>query len=175
MFREKPINLSLDVEADGPAPGLYSMISFAVVDINDPNRFFYGELRPISTQFNFENLKATGYTREQTLHFRDAKLVMDDFRVWLRKECPNGRPIVWSDNPGFDWGFLNYYAHWAWGENPLGWSCRRIGDFYAGLVSDPKKSGHWKRLRDTKHTHNALDDARGNAEALVKILNKKYL
>ncbi|MEA2028142.1 MAG: hypothetical protein U9N49_04135 [Campylobacterota bacterium] len=32
---------------------------------------------------------------------------------------------------------------------------------------------HFKHLRKTAHTHNALDDAIGNAEALLKIV-KKY-
>ena len=27
----------------------------------------------------------------------------------------------------------------------------------------------WKHLRITKHTHNPVDDARGNAEALLKM------
>jgi hypothetical protein len=27
----------------------------------------------------------------------------------------------------------------------------------------------WKQLRDTKHTHNPVDDAKGNAEAILKM------
>jgi hypothetical protein len=36
----------------------------------------------------------------------------------------------------------------------------------------------WKHLRETKHTHNPVDDAMGNAEVLVKMkkmgLNIKF-
>jgi hypothetical protein len=28
----------------------------------------------------------------------------------------------------------------------------------------------FKHLRDTKHTHNPVDDAKGNAEAMLKIM-----
>ena len=27
----------------------------------------------------------------------------------------------------------------------------------------------WKHLRETRHSHNALDDAKGNAEAILKM------
>jgi hypothetical protein len=42
-----------------------------------------------------------------------------------------------------------------------------LGSLYKGFVKDTFKS--FKHLRDTKHTHNPVDDARGNAEALLKI------
>ena len=36
------------------------------------------------------------------------------------------------------------------------------------MVKDAGKNGEWKRkLRKTKHTHNPVDDAMGNAEALL--------
>ena len=42
------------------------------------------------------------------------------------------------------------------------------GDLYAGLVKDARKASEWKKLRVTPHTHNPVDDARGNAEALKR-------
>jgi hypothetical protein len=51
------------------------------------------------------------------------------------------------------------------GHNPFGWSSRRIGDLYCGLVKDSR--AQWKYLRKTKHTHHPVDDAKGNAEALL--------
>ena len=62
----------------------------------------------------------------------------------------------------------NYYFHRFAGRNPFGFSGRRIGDLYAGLVKDASKATEWKKYRVTKHTHDPVDDARGNAEALKK-------
>jgi len=73
-----------------------------------------------------------------------------------------------SDNVAFDWQFINYYFHRFFGRNPFGFSGRRIGDLYAGLVKDASKSTEWKKYRVSAHTHNPVDDARGNAEALRK-------
>jgi len=40
-----------------------------------------------------------------------------------------------------------------------------LGSFYKGLVRDTLKN--FKHLRQTKHTHHPVDDAKGNAEALL--------
>ncbi len=63
---------------------------------------------------------------------------------------------------------INYYFHRFLGRNPFGFSGRRIGDLYAGLVKDASKATEWKKYRVTAHTHNPVDDAKGNAEALRK-------
>ena len=58
---------------------------------------------------------------------------------------------------------IRYY-----GKNPFGFSARRIGDLYCGLVKHAGKNSEWKhKYRKTKHTHNPVDDAMGNAEALL--------
>ena len=38
---------------------------------------------------------------------------------------------------------------------------------YCGMKNDT--FAKWKHLRDTKHTHNPVDDVMGNAEVLVKM------
>jgi hypothetical protein len=42
-----------------------------------------------------------------------------------------------------------------------------LGSLYKGLVRDTSKN--FKHLRKTKHTHNPVDDAMGNAEALLEL------
>jgi hypothetical protein len=62
---------SADVETDGPIPGPFSMLSFAIVYAGsfdgqrferpkNYERFFYQELKPISNQFQGEALKVNG-------------------------------------------------------------------------------------------------------------------
>jgi hypothetical protein len=154
-----------DVEADGPIPGDYSMVCFGAV-IVEPGleRTFYGQLKPISEKFVPEALAVSGFTREQTLGFDDPQTVMNRFREWLAENC-KGRMMFVSDNNGFDWQFINWYFCHFLGSNPFGFSSTNLGSLYKGLVKDTFVN--FKHLRKTKHTHNPVDDARGNAEALL--------
>lgn len=161
---------SLDTEADGPCAGLYSMVSFGLVSLNDPSVKFYTTLAPISDRFVPGALAACNFTREQTLAFTPAQKAMDDMLAWLKPLMNGNRPVIWSDNPAFDWQFFNYYCHAYLQHNPFGFSARRIGDYWAGKQGNPRDTTSWKKLRTVKHTHNALDDALGNAGALLKIL-----
>lgn len=161
--------ISVDVEADGAIPSDYSMISLGAVVVDSTlDKTFYGQLRPISDNYNPQALAVSGFTREQTLEFDDPKLVMINFREWLREVVPQGsKPIFISDNNGFDWMFVCWYFHHFLGENPFGFSSQNLGSLYKGLVKDTRKN--FKHLRKTKHTHNPVDDAKGNAEALLAI------
>lgn len=60
----------VDVEADGPIPGDYSMICFGAIVVEPQlDRTFYGQLKPISDKFVPEALAVSGFTREATLAF----------------------------------------------------------------------------------------------------------
>lgn len=159
----------VDVEADGAIPHKYSMVCFGAVVVEPSlQKTFYGKTRPISEEFNAEALKVSGFSREEHLTFDEPRGVMLEFRDWI-KENSNGRAVFISDNLAFDWQWINYYFHYFTGENPFGFSGRRIGDLYAGLKQDFFAASDWKKFRQTKHTHDPVDDARGNAEALLKI------
>ena len=69
------------------------------------------------------------------------------------------------DNNGFDWQFINWYFHHFLGDNPFGFSSTNLGSLYKGLAKDTFVN--FKHLRKTRHTHHPVDDARGNAEALL--------
>lgn len=158
----------VDVEADGPCPGLYSMVCFGAVVVEPdfkPENRFYGKTCPISELWKPEALAISGFTREQHEEFPDPLETMRKFEIWI-KRIP-GRPIFISDNPAFDWQFINYYCHSYLDANPFGFSARRIGDLWCGLRKDAR--AQWKHLRKTKHTHDPVDDALGNCEALLEI------
>jgi len=94
---------------------------------------------------------------------------MRAFEAWLGS-IDKKRPTFVSDNPAFDWQFINFYCHRYLGKNPFGFSARRIGDLWAGFQKDASKASEWKKFRKTKHTHDPVDDARGNAEALLQMV-----
>lgn len=159
--------IMVDVEADGPIPGDYSMICLGAVVV-EPSlaRTFYGKLKPISDQWVAEALSVSGFSREETTAFDEPASVMSGFAAWVR-EVSTGQPMFVSDNNGFDWQFVNWYFHHFLGINPFGHSSTNLGSLYKGVVKD--MSVNFKHLRRTKHTHNPVDDARGNAEALLRI------
>ena len=159
--------ISVDVEADGPCPSIYSMISFGAVLVRDTSQFFYGKLKPVSDLWIPEALAVSGFTREQTMQFDDPKTVMERFGVWLNMVSDKESPIFLSDNNGFDWQFINWYFWKFTGKNPFGFSSQNLGSLYKGCERDVFRN--FKHLRTTKHTHNPVDDAKGNAEALVKM------
>ena len=155
----------VDIEADGPIPADNSMVCFGAVIVEpELKRSFYGQLRPISELWIPEALKISRFSREVTLRFDEPKNVMENFRRWLAQET-GGRCVFISDNNGFDWQFINWYFHHFLQTNPFGFSSANLGSLYKGLVKD--SFVNFKHLRKTKHTHHPVDDAKGNAEALL--------
>ena len=64
--------IMVDVEADGPIPGDYSMVCFGAIVVEPSlDRTFYGRLKPISEKWIPEALQVSGFTREETLAFDD--------------------------------------------------------------------------------------------------------
>lgn len=160
----------VDIESDGPIPGDYSMICFGAVLVEtELNKTFYGQLQPISEQWIPEALQVSGFSREEMLSFAEPQQVMQDFADWLARES-RGKPFFISDNNGFDWQFINWYFHHFLGHNPFGFSSTNLGSLYKGLERD--MFTNFKHLRKTRHTHHPVDDARGNAEALLAIKEK---
>ena len=160
----------VDVEADGPAPGLYSMTELGAV-IVEPGltRTFYTTLAPISDDFVQGALDVTGRTREETLKFTPPEVAMIQFDLWLRREIFDQglRAMFISDNNGFDWQFVNYYSWRYLKGNRFGHSSTNLGSLYKGQQRDFYVN--FKHLRKTPHTHNPVDDARGNAEAFMSM------
>lgn len=158
----------VDVEADGEIPHKYSMVCFGAVVVEPSlSKTFYRETAPISNDWNPEALAISGFTREQHEKFQPPLLAMLNFKEWVEKNSI-GKPVFISDNLAFDWQWINWYFHNFIGKNPFGFSGRRIGDLYCGMKMDAGLNAEWKKLyRKTSHTHNPVDDAKGNAEALL--------
>jgi hypothetical protein len=160
----------IDIEADGPLYGVHSMISFGAVIVDKEeklDKIFYGKCKPIGDDYIEEALAVSKHTREETLLFDDPKDVMLRFAKWIEenKENSKDRPMFYSDNNGFDYAWINYYFLRYIGSNPFGHSSTNIGSLYKGIIKNTHKN--FKHLKITKHTHNPVDDAKGNAEALI--------
>jgi hypothetical protein len=167
--------IMVDVEADGPIPGDYSMVSVGAIIVREPLEdapTFYGRFKPISEKYQEEALAVCNHTREETLTFPEPKEELLKFEGWL-KEHGGNRPLFISDNNGFDFMFVCWYFWHFLGRNPFGHSSANLGSIYKGMVRNTFKN--FKHLRQTEHTHNPVDDAKGNAEALLHLVKEEDL
>ena len=119
---------------------------------------------------NMTEFGAVAYPSMLTFHgIGQGQETMTEFRDWLNSVCGDAHPVFVSDNPAYDFQWINC-AFDSWGmKNPFGHSARRIGDYYAGLIGNWRNSSGWKRLRVTRHDHNPVHDAMGNAEAFDRL------
>lgn len=73
----------VDIEADGPIPGDFSMACIGAVLVRpDLSETFYGRLQPISERWDPEALAVSGFSRNDTLGFDDPVAVMTRFAAW---------------------------------------------------------------------------------------------
>jgi len=166
--------ISVDVESDGPIISQNSLVCFGAVLIDKEHKLdktFYGQIKPVSDKFDPEALAISGFSREEHEAFDDPSMIMWRFKDWM-DEHGKGRAILVSDNNGYDASWINYYFMNYLGSNPFGWSSRRIGDMFAGFMNDPYYK--WKKHRGTVHNHNPVNDAKGNAEALIWLQKQGY-
>jgi len=166
---------SVDIEADGPNPLQYNMIQVGVVLV-DPERkldkTFYGEFKPRTDNYKDEALNVVGVSHEHTLTYPNAEITMKKLAKWIAQVNIKGKPRMMADNAGFDWMFVNTYFHQYCGANPFGFSCLSLTSMFKGFEKDYR--ANFKHLRKTKHTHNPVDDAMGNAEAFLAIIDKGF-
>jgi hypothetical protein len=64
---KREIFISVDIEADGPIPGDYSMSSLGACVVGDPEMGFYSELKPISDKFVPEAMNVSGLDRSRLI------------------------------------------------------------------------------------------------------------
>lgn len=167
----------LDVESDGPHPLDYNMISFGLVNVMNPEYRFHGRLAPLHMNDGGvpEAREVSGVAWEEHKHYPHPSKTMKEALDWMLDCVGREEPhtfVLWSDNPAFDWQFWNAYCWRYLGKNPAGFSARRIGDLDAGRRQAPFNTNAWKKWRQTKHTHDPVDDALGNVEALRRIINE---
>jgi hypothetical protein len=165
----------VDCEAVGPCPSKGRLTEFGAVHYTT-KATFHGEV--CKAEVAGERVQVA-YSPERE------KEVFQHFQDWLfhhvpwkaiqnaqdpRREQIINHPVFVSDNPAWDFQWIQDGFWRTLGHNPFGHSARRIGDFYAGLVGDFGASAQWKRLRITKHDHHPVHDALGNVEAFERML-----
>ncbi|MBI5733246.1 3'-5' exonuclease [Candidatus Jorgensenbacteria bacterium] len=177
---KKEVFISVDIEADGPIPGDYSMSSLGACVVDRPDLSFYVEFRPISEKFILEVMIVSGLDRDRLVSDgEDPDSAMRRFANWIQGVCGTwGRPVFVAFNATYDWMFVHWYFEHFLGHDPFGISGWDIKAYYAGVAkkkwwsetSMRKIEEEFKSFKSL--THNALDDARCQAEIFRRLRQK---
>lgn len=162
--------VSTDVEADGPIPGPYSMLSFA-------SAAYLADKTLLGTfSANLETLPGAS-THPKTLKWwkshpeawkaarenpEKPEVVMPRYLEWL-KALP-GKPVFVAYPAAYDFMFVYWYLIRFTGESPFSHSALDIKTYAMAMLKKPYYQSiktHMPRrwFEEWPHTHRALDDA----------------
>ncbi|MFI6229250.1 exonuclease [Micromonospora echinospora] len=167
---EEPPELyvAVDVEADGPIPGPYSMISLGMAVAGRPGLTFYTELKPISDEYVPEALAVSGLDRDRLLREAPAPAVaMAAAARWVEGLRRIGRPVFLAAPAVWDGMFVHWYFVRFLGRSPFGATGSGVDlrSYYMGATGRAWSRSHKstaKRelgLTHLPHTHHAGEDA----------------
>ena len=182
------VYFSADVETDGPIPGPFSILSFALVfagtfdgqHFSSPTQYvqtFYRELKPISESYQEEALRVNGLDRAWLCkNGVGPELAMSEAYDWIMGLVGNSKPVLVAYPLSFDWAWLYwYFTRFSPKGSPFNHSlCFDIKTAYAIKAAIPiSEAGKSKLLPSLRprgvHTHHALDDAIEQAEVFANI------
>jgi ribonuclease T len=173
--------ICVDIEAAGPIPGLYALLSIGACTFTHPRHTFYVELIPDKDLtdprsqeihgLDLQKLKREGLPPADALH---------RFVDWLEEVIPDGQaPLMVAFNAPFDWMFIHDYFIRYMGNNPFGYSAVDVKAVYLGASgkSWQETSGvylHRLYNQGKMLSHNALGDAIDQAVVFEGILEEFF-
>lgn len=174
--------VAVDVEADGPIPGPYSMLSLGMAVAGRPELTFYTELRPISDTFVPEALAVSGLDRERLLREAPApEEAMSAAAAWVNGLRRLGRPVflaapaVW-DGMFVHWYFIRFVGRSPFGGTGSGVDLRSYWMGRTGVEWSQTHKGKIKKalgLSGLPHTHHAGEDAAELARVFDAVLRHR--
>ncbi|MDQ0395832.1 3'-5' exonuclease [Labrys monachus] len=179
---------SADVETDGPIPGPFSILSFALVYAGsfdgkafsrpqDYHKNIYRELKPISNNFEADALQVNGLDRDLLVkNGENPETAMTEAFKWITKVAGHANPVLVAYPLSFDWSWLYwYFVRFCPNGSPFGYSrCFDIKTAVAVKSKLPISQAGRSRLPNhlipaSRHTHHALDDAIEQAEIFANV------
>jgi len=184
----KTVYFCVDIEASGPVPSLFNMVSIGGVEVRlEGDRHvrgdtFYYELQPVADGFVPEAMAIHGISEAHLrAHGTPAKEVMAGIADWVRAHVgPGERPLFVGHNAPFDWMYVAWYFAWAGMENPFGYNALDTKALMMGRHPRPWKQCNKETLLELhpqlkaprpEDVHNALADAEFQADILIALLD----
>jgi len=191
--------ISFDIEASGPTPGKYSMLSLGACIVGNTSVQFYREIKPISKNFIFpamqisakglrclDDLKDGAEFNPESNKFNAKKVldilyekgehpkkVMKEYAGWIKTVTKGFKPVEAAAPIKFDGMFTNwYFDNFYDNKNPFGHSGEDINSMYKGITKDLNAHIAQLGLRGKDLPHNALEDAIIQAREFEKVLEK---
>lgn len=176
--------VSLDLEVDGEAPGLSSMLSLGAAAVREGHVIdtFSANLEPLPDASPHPDTMKwwAGFPEEFALASQNPRPpadVMPAFVRWLDGLAAD-RLVAVGAPACLDFAFVNYYCHRFVGRNPLGYSCLDLLSLAMGRLG---ARSYWDLeyridnllgiVPDTgRRRHVALDDAVLQAQTLIALL-----
>jgi hypothetical protein len=193
--------ISVDIEASGPTPGRYSMLSLGACVVGDRSKTFYRELKPISDELVTSamrvgclgleciasDMRADPRYDPESEHFEPNLVlerlgrcgsqpgnVMGKFAFWIDDVARGYRPIFAAAPAAFDGMWVHwYFDNFFDGKNPFGFSGEDISSLYRGMRGDENASiVDIAEVKREGMPHNALDDALYQARLMEFVLHR---
>ncbi len=177
MSERPEVYVSVDIEAAGPTPRAYSMLSIGACLVDRPEESFYVELKPELDAVDDAALAVSGLSMaELSANGTEPAEAMRAFADWLAAAVPADHKMVFTAfNAVFDWMFVDDYFRRHLGRNPFGASALDVKAYYMGQAGTTWADTSMRRLSPLylsgrPLTHNALADARDQAELFRALL-----
>lgn len=189
MTARDDVYICCDIEADGPIPGPYSMLSLgmSVAGRFDGRTFtradpaaetFYAELAPVSSRWDEESLRVSGLDRDRLVREGERPApAMRRAADWIEDVAGADRPVFASYPLGYDWMFVHwYFQRFLSGKGPFGHSVhldiKTLFAVKAGVtVGAAVRKNLAEDLRPQRPaTHHARDDAIAHADLLANLM-----
>jgi len=179
--RIKEFYISVDVEADGPCPGVNSMLQFGAVFYDSEGNVleeYSANIYPIEGAVEDPDTMAWWQKQEEkTPGLWDsmmadrvvAKLAMERFQTIVRRIARERKesPVIIAYPAGYDFTYTYWYLCKFLGQSCVGFSAIDMKTMAMCLLQKTYHDSAKKRFPRSwfnpalKHTHNALEDAKG--------------
>ena len=178
----------VDIECNGPVPGLFAMVSLGAVAVQpDANgnlvlgAQFYAELQPDAPRFDARAAAVHGLDQQRlAAEGMTRPAFCDALSAWVAAHtAPGTEPAFVGHNAPFDWSFVAWIFAEQQRKNPFGYKALCTKAMATGALDlhwlDSNKEELAARLpirpEDHSQKHRADYDAAYQAEILVALLD----
>ena len=178
----------IDIECNGPVPGLYDMVSLGAVAVQVNNGrpvigdSFYMEIKPQAPRFDSQAAAIHGL--DQNRLYKEGltrKEACQNLASWVMRQTRQGcKPVFVGHNAPFDWSFVAWTYSAEELPNPFGYKALDTKALAMGVLDlhwlDSSKETIQPILglppEDKSKKHRADYDAHYQAQILIALLNR---